>query len=144
MTARNPVIGDCAQYLIVALTSNGIHTHTVAMAGAGRKCIPAMATDHSTLVAVLDGLVCYIQQSLGSLITVLIHMEVQIKVSLLCQCEDSANNLCSCHVSVAAAMQLAQQQLCYRATQHLIIELITCQVDCAKTADAMAEHKQAL
>jgi hypothetical protein len=38
--------------------------------------IPAMSTDDSALVAMLDGLASNVQQALGPFIAILIHMEV--------------------------------------------------------------------
>jgi len=38
--------------------------------------LPAMSTDNSALIAVLDGLASNVQQALGPFIAILIHMEV--------------------------------------------------------------------
>lgn len=51
---------------------------------------PAVTTDYAALIAMLNGLARNVQQPLGSLIAVLVHMKVQIKVAILGQGKDPA------------------------------------------------------
>ena len=53
---------------------------------------PAVPADNPPMVLVLDCLACDIQETLGLLIAVLIHMEVQVQVPLLSKGENPAED----------------------------------------------------
>ncbi len=62
----------------VYLEESGSSTCLVHLNKCQLQCmiLPAMSTDNSALIAVLDGLASNVQQALGPFIAVLIHMEV--------------------------------------------------------------------
>ena len=52
--------------------------------------MPAVATHHTALVAVLHRLARNVQEPPRPLIAILIHMEIQVQIPLLCKCEHPA------------------------------------------------------
>lgn len=56
-----------------------------------------MSTDHASLIAVLNGFLCHVQQPLGPKVAILVGVKVQVKISLFGQLKDPEASLGDVH-----------------------------------------------